>query len=373
MKLFPALSSALCLAVSCVAAASTGHAATCKSEVTSYTVASGDTLSRIALTVFGDSDEWALIYEYPGNAESIGRNPNILSIGTALSIPPCPGAVTQLPSELEQRQDAPARAETQTGSGTDANTIYIVTGDDWAPYVDSDWPQGGMGTLLVKAAFDAVGMGDRVRIHNINDWNAQLYDLVPSDRYQLAFGWSMPDMTYWKTCDRVAKPMQIRCKYNQSEPVFTISLGFFSDTSRSDLKDITIEDMKTKRICRPTGWSTFQMEENGIPLENLVGAANPQGCFEKIINGEADFAVVNRPSGIAIATKMGIRDNIEMAPFTVPYAIHLVAYKDNPLNTTAYLDEFNKGLKIIIDNGTYAQISSYFNDEFARRTQENSN
>ncbi len=369
MKWLPALSSVVCLAFGSLAAATSGNAATCSNQVFAYTVSSGDTLSRIAQRVFGDSEEWALIYEYPGNADIIGRNPNLLSIGVTLNIPPCPGAVRALPTSEEIANSAQA----QSAPKFDAivpNLIYVVTGDDWAPYTDSSWPKGGMGTLLVQAAFEAAGLGDKIRIHHINDWNSQLQDLVPSNRYQLVFGWSMPDMKYWKSCDRLDESMQIRCRYNASDPVFTISLGFFRDVGREDLKEISIEDMSTKRICRPTGWSTFQMEENGIPVETLVEAADPRGCFDKILDGSADFAVVNRPTGIAIATEMGIRDSIEMAPFTVPYKIHLLAYKDNPMNTTGYLDAFNKGLQTIIDNGLYAQISSFFNDEFARRTQK---
>jgi hypothetical protein len=50
-----------------------------------YTVQNGDTLSSIALSAYGNSDEWHQIYI--ANAKVIGDNPNALSAGTTLFIP----------------------------------------------------------------------------------------------------------------------------------------------------------------------------------------------------------------------------------------------------------------------------------------------
>ena len=50
-----------------------------------YTVQNGDTLSSIALSAHGNSNEWHQIYI--ANAKVIGGNPNVLSAGTVLFIP----------------------------------------------------------------------------------------------------------------------------------------------------------------------------------------------------------------------------------------------------------------------------------------------
>ena len=50
-----------------------------------YTVRSGDTLSSIAKGVYGDPEQWWLIYE--SNRVTIGEDPNTLEVGMQLRIP----------------------------------------------------------------------------------------------------------------------------------------------------------------------------------------------------------------------------------------------------------------------------------------------
>ncbi len=52
---------------------------------THYTVRSGDSLSSIAKAVYGDPDQWWLIYE--SNRVTIGEDPNTLEVGMRLRIP----------------------------------------------------------------------------------------------------------------------------------------------------------------------------------------------------------------------------------------------------------------------------------------------
>lgn len=364
MKCTPLIRASLGLAFA-LTLSGAAAAATCSNQVADYTVSTGDTLSRIARAAYDDESQWPRIYEHPGNAQSIGNNPNVLTIGTLLKIPPCPGSITQAPEETAQPGSA---VETATQDDTLLpSIIYIVTGDDWAPYIDKDWPKGGMATLIVKAAFEEAGLGERVRIHHISDWNAQIRELVPANRYQLTFGWAMPDMNFWKSCERLPEAMQVRCDYDKSKPIMTTTLGFFREVGRADLANLAFEDLGKAKLCRPAGWSTFELVENGLTPENWVGTDTVNECFNLLMQGEVDFVVLNRFTGIATATEMGIRQNVELAPFTVPGRIYLLAHKDNPLNTTGYLDAFNRGLQRLVDNGKYGQISSFFNDEFARR------
>ncbi|MBN9670798.1 transporter substrate-binding domain-containing protein [Roseibium aggregatum] len=375
MKCFYSLSMVTGLSLLGLVTGTTVNAATCTDQVQEYTVAPGDTLSVITQKVFGGDADWHLIYEYPGNHAVIGRDPNVLTVGEVLKIPPCPGSVTALPS-VEWESSAPVKnvtAEnlptTQPFDALQPSTIYIVTGDDKPPYVDSDWPQGGLVTLIVRAAFEAAGLGDKIRIHHVSDWKAQLEELLPDNRYQLSFGWSMPDMNFWKDCSRLRELYQIYCKFEKSDPIVTVSLGFFHEVGRSDLKDKTFEDMASMRLCRPEGWSTFEMLEHGIELNNLVRAERVEDCFDKLLAGEVDYVIMNRFTGVATAHAMGIRDNVRMASFTVPERIYLLTYKDNPMHTMTYVEKFNEGLKKIIDNGTYSQITSHYNNEFQNRVR----
>ena len=50
-----------------------------------YTVVSGDSLSKIARNHYGDGAKWKQIYE--ANKEAIGDNPDNISAGLVLTIP----------------------------------------------------------------------------------------------------------------------------------------------------------------------------------------------------------------------------------------------------------------------------------------------
>lgn len=52
---------------------------------TTYTVASGDSLSKIAKNHYGDAAKWHQIYE--ANKAIIGANPDLIEVGQELTIP----------------------------------------------------------------------------------------------------------------------------------------------------------------------------------------------------------------------------------------------------------------------------------------------
>jgi nucleoid-associated protein YgaU len=52
----------------------------------SYTVRDGDTLPSIATDIYGDANQWTIIYD--ANRGTIGNDPNLIQIGEQLTIPP---------------------------------------------------------------------------------------------------------------------------------------------------------------------------------------------------------------------------------------------------------------------------------------------
>ncbi len=55
------------------------------SQPTTYTVKSGDSLSKIAKHLYGDADKWHAIYE--ANKDKI-KNPDLIYPGEVLTLPP---------------------------------------------------------------------------------------------------------------------------------------------------------------------------------------------------------------------------------------------------------------------------------------------
>jgi nucleoid-associated protein YgaU len=50
-----------------------------------YTVVKGDSLSRIAKSLYGDANQWRKIYD--ANKTVIGNNPDLIKPGQVLNIP----------------------------------------------------------------------------------------------------------------------------------------------------------------------------------------------------------------------------------------------------------------------------------------------
>ncbi len=54
-------------------------------DTNTYTVASGDSLSKIAKNHYGDGAKWHQIYE--ANKDLIGNNPDLIEVGQVLILP----------------------------------------------------------------------------------------------------------------------------------------------------------------------------------------------------------------------------------------------------------------------------------------------
>ena len=70
------------------AAGATDFFGTAKPDATtgeSYTIVSGDTLSKIAKNHYGDGAKWHQIYE--ANKATIGSNPDHIEVGQVLTLP----------------------------------------------------------------------------------------------------------------------------------------------------------------------------------------------------------------------------------------------------------------------------------------------
>ena len=54
--------------------------------IQTYTIRTGDSLSTVAETYYGDPTLWRTIYNF--NRDKIGENPNAIQAGMALKVPP---------------------------------------------------------------------------------------------------------------------------------------------------------------------------------------------------------------------------------------------------------------------------------------------
>ena len=130
----------------------------------SYTVKTGDTLSVIARRAYGSVGDYTTIFN--ANRAKIGPNPSLIEIGATLQIPCLDGA-----SSKPSTADASKIREEKTAKALpppEDRTIRILTGTDWAPYLDEDHKQGGMLLEVVNVAMKRAKGKPKYKIDFIN-------------------------------------------------------------------------------------------------------------------------------------------------------------------------------------------------------------
>lgn len=313
-----------------------------------YSIARGDTLSAIAQRVYGDRTAFVRFYDDPRNVQSLGNNPNLISVGSTLFLPPC------------EQSDEPLEAlDTNTPSDRFALPIEIVTGTDFAPFTSENLPDGGMLTRVVEEAFALSDLDNEVRIDFINDWGSHLDTLLPSVKYTYGFPWYRPDCS---DPDRLSASMRQRCDLVWSDPLFAVVIGFYAPATLQNPPE-TFAEMEGSRLCRPEGYFTFDLEEQGLIPGETIELSQPvsvRDCFEALERGEVDFVTINRftaEKAIAESGLTGLVAPIETLVSTQD--LHLVAHERNS-DAVRWMTGFNEGLRRLKEDGRFARISNVY-------------
>lgn len=333
-----------------------------------YTVRPGDSLSVIALLVSGDASRWREVYTFGGNQAQIGANPNALLVGMRLEMPPCeqlgsPAPPPPTPASVATTQPAVTPNPAPRRSSV-LPVIDIVTGDDFRPFTGQDLHREGMATEILMAAFAASDLENEVRITFVNDWASHLTHLVKYNKFNMAYPWSEPDCS---NMAQLPQDMHIRCEYVFSDPIYVTAIKVYMATG-SALRPRSFDDLQGSKICRPTGWLTFDLAERGLldgQTYTLVQANSVSGCFEMLERGEVDYVSLTQfPAETAIAN-LGLGEFIEEVRGVVNASpIHLVAHGDNAEAAYVWLEQFNIGLERIKRSGQWDQIVNDHLDRF---------
>ena len=314
----------------------------------SYSIAQGDTLSAIAQRVYGDRTAFVRFYDDPRNVQSLGNNPNLISVGSTLYLPPC-----------EQSNEPLEALEVNAPTDRFDLPIEIVTGTDFAPFTSEDLPDGGMLTRVVEEAFALSDLDNEVRVDFINDWGSHLDTLLPSVKYTYGFPWYRPDCS---DPERLSEGMRQRCDLVWSDPLFAVVIGFYAPATLQNPPE-TFAEMEGSRLCRPEGYFTFDLEEQGLIPGETIELSQPvsvRDCFEALERGEVDFVTINRftaEKAIAEAGLTGLVAPIETLVSTQD--LYLVAHERNS-DAVRLMNGFNEGLRRLKEGGRFARISSVY-------------
>lgn len=328
-----------------------------------YVVQRGDSLSLIADALYKDVGKWSAIYQ--ANVARIGDSPDRIVVGHRYSMPCIDGLPAGLAdgTPLSQIQSATVTTVARTGaasptapsaeSGQALATVSLLTADDFAPFTDRDLQNGGLITEIVDAAMGKVAPD--YGIYWVNDWSAHLEPLLSNAMLDMGFPWYQPDCAGTQADN-------YRCvNFHFSDPMFEMLILLFTDKSRP-IQFTSDADILGKRLCRPAGYFTHDLDKNGRNwvANGLITLEQPpqvSDCFEMLAEGRVDAVALNEFTGRTAIKDLGLEDSVEIVqsrPLSIE-GLHVLVNKSHP-SGEALLALVNSGLAAIKESGDYQRI-----------------
>ena len=229
-----------------------------------------------------------------------------------------------------------------------AEPVKLVTGNGYEPLADSQLPDGGMSTAVVKAAYDAVGRETSV---SFRPWKRG-YMETRAGRFDATF-------PYTRTEKRAAEMVY-------SDPIYTVrSKPFVRAHGEVDAADLA--GLAGTAYCMPRGYDppppikcmTRRGELSRVKANDLGG------CMEMLAAGQSGRGVTFVPmdTGIGRAEAAdALADPSRIAPLDITITerpLHLIVPRGRE-DAARAVRRFNAGLAEIRENGTYARIRKRF-------------
>lgn len=309
-----------------------------------YIVKAGDTVFSIAQQTYGDPEKWTLIYY--ANEAKLQASVFQVTPGDQLKLP-CEEGVEA--SVSPSTQPAPAR------QGPADADLKLLTGSNYAPFTDADWPAQGMLTEIVNAALAAAPDKIEYSITWENDWSKHMFPLLDSKEFDMGFPWYMPP------CDQM--PDNARCaNFHFSDPLVEVMVMLFVRTG-SGMVYRSDADIVGKSICRPEGFLTFDLEraerrwlETGAV--RLVQARDAGACFDLLMSDDVDAVSLDVFQGAQIIKDRGLNQSVTALEKPLSTAgLHVIISKRHWRGTT-FLYRFNAGLAALKQSDRYGEIVS---------------
>jgi len=168
---------------------------------------------------------------------------------------------------------------------------------------------------------------------------------------------SNPAQINCEIVDRLSEDSQFRCNnLDWSEPMFEQVFGYY--TRASAQAPTSHADLLGKTICRPSGYSTFMLEEHDLSAENITLArpSDPTVCFTGLANGEFDAVAMAVDTAEGFITETGVSDEVVYnEDLSQVLTIHAVIAKTNPMAET-YLAQLDSGINKMKESGEWFSI-----------------
>ena len=325
-----------------------------------YRVQPGDTLHSIAVRAYGQGDYLAI---YEANRDILPSVTEI-EIGDQLLIPCRDGSGPRTRAEFVAAPGAGGVPGTNTPGGTRAaalaaippdREIRLLTGPDFAPFVDPSLPDGGLVTEIVRIALDRAVFGRPVSISVGEDWSAHL-DALEAGRFDLGFPWYRPDCN---SAARLGPSMQRRCEdFVFSEPLYEVGIAWYTRAGDALAEVDDHAALRDHRLCRPATYFTFDLLEEGLTASTatLVFPSTAEECLVLLEAGVVDAVSLARSVAEPEITRLGLEGRVaEIEGLASVETLHAIAHESG-VEARAFLSALDSGLAEIRESGRWFEV-----------------
>jgi polar amino acid transport system substrate-binding protein len=307
-----------------------------------------------------DRREIALFTQVTEPVQPVSGNLTLAEAPVALAAPPIAPIARLFDRNSDPANDMlDAIAEVEPEESRDmAPPIRLLAGSVGAPFAGAHLPHGGMITDLVSRAVDLASPGQQSHVTFANDRTVHLDNSLSDDTFDVSFPWTKP------TCEKseqLSSQMQKRCaEFEFSDPILEVRLGFYTRPGNALAGASTFATLTGKRLCRPTGQFTVDLEQYGLvePKVSVETQINAAHCFALLIAGRVDVvALVKSEASVNLAERGFAGTVAEIDGLEAWQTLHALVPKQNP-NARAVLDTINRGLAELMASGIWFQVVS---------------
>jgi len=221
-----------------------------------------------------------------------------------------------------------------------AQSVHLVTGDDYAPFTGKTLPGQGMFAQVVRAAMADQGIDITL------DW-------LPWNRGYLKALRGEYDATfpYVRSAEREAK-------FLYSTPMYVTEQHLFSRAGdRIELEDLT--HLQGKRLCYPLGWQ-LPLQVQALVEQGVLRRHSPVGlreCARLLLLRRDDLFISDRHLGESALRSTGApanRFHRSVSTFD-SNTLHVIVSRQHP-RAAELIERFDRGLEALRSRGEYQRL-----------------
>lgn len=214
----------------------------------------------------------------------------------------------------------------------------LATGD-WEPFTGSSLPGGGLMVEIVEAALKSANQPYKI-------------EFLPWKRgYNYAIEMKVMGAFPWIESEERKKIFNFTDSVHQANERFFVRKDFEKKYNKD-------EDLEGLVICLPMGWATLPIKRFlDKKLLTLYRPHTDDACFKALNAKRVDIYSVNEITGWEAIKKVGLKTtNFKIiGPIIRENNYFIVISRRHPKGT-AFIENFNKGMKLIKESGSYQKI-----------------